>query len=74
MKVILERLKCIGCGSCAALCSKHFELAEDGKAHIKESVRDEKTGNDELLGDNLGCIREAADSCPAEIISIIEKA
>ncbi len=33
-KIILEREKCIGCGSCAVLCPKYFELINDGKSHI----------------------------------------
>ena len=47
-KIILQREKCIGCGSCWAVCPKHFELADDGKSHIKDSIKDEKTGNEEL--------------------------
>ncbi|KKT26765.1 MAG: hypothetical protein UW11_C0006G0031 [Parcubacteria group bacterium GW2011_GWA2_43_9b] len=29
MKIIIERQKCIGCGSCVAVCDKYFEMADD---------------------------------------------
>ena len=37
-KVIQEREKCIGCGSCAALCPKYWEMAEDGKSRLINST------------------------------------
>jgi len=86
MKVILEREKCIGCGSCAALCPKYFEIVDDGKSSIKKAKRDSKTGNDELeipmaepsrTRDKVGvnkteCTQEAADSCPVQAIHIVK--
>ena len=48
MKIILERQKCIGCGSCVAVCSKYWEMGDDGKGHLKDSKTDSKTGNEEL--------------------------
>jgi len=72
MKVILEREKCIGCGSCAALCPKYFEIVNDGKSSIKKAKRDSKTGNDELEINKTECTQEAADSCPVQAIHIIK--
>ncbi|MBU4205097.1 ferredoxin [Patescibacteria group bacterium] len=69
-KIILEREKCIGCGSCQTLCPKYFEISEDGKALIKNSTRDPKTGNDELEINKTECGQEAADSCPVQCIHI----
>lgn len=69
-KVILEREKCIGCGSCQALCPKYFELVDDGKSIIKKAERDSKTGNDELETNKIECCQEAADSCPVQCIHI----
>ncbi len=87
-KIILEREKCIGCGSCIALCPKHFEIIDDGKSSIKNAQRDPKipkspkaTGtpaeslganNDELEINKIGCIQEAADSCPVQCIHIVK--
>jgi ferredoxin len=69
-KIKLEREKCIGCGSCTAICSKYFEMAEDGKSHIKDSVKDEKTNIEELETEKIECAETASESCPAQCIQI----
>jgi len=70
MKIILERKKCIGCGSCAAVCPKFWEMAEDGLAKLKGGKTNSKTANDELEIKTVDCNQEAADSCPVQIIKI----
>lgn len=69
MKIKLEREKCIGCGSCQALCPKYFELAEDGKSHIKNSNKQEV---EEMEVEKIECAESAAETCPVQCI-IIEK-
>ena len=71
MKIILEKEKCIGCGSCAALCPKFFELKEDGKVHLKGSSVDEKSESDELEIKEVDCSKEAVEICPVQCIKII---
>ena len=73
MKIIHEKNKCIGCGACAAICSKMFEIDESGMAHLSNSTINPDTKNYELETDTPACAKEAADSCPVEIIHIIEK-
>jgi ferredoxin len=70
-KVIHEREKCIGCGSCAALCPKFFEMADDGKAKLIEGQKNAE-GNDELEVEDVECAQEAADACPVQIIHIVK--
>lgn len=70
-KIILEREKCIGCGSCQAICPEYFELAEDGKSHIKNSEKNLKTGNDELEIKKIKCAESAAEACPVQCIKVI---
>ena len=72
-KIIHEREICIGCGSCAALCPKYWEMAEDGKSRLINSKKDEKTGNFEVEVTELGCNQDAADSCPVNCIKIAKK-
>jgi len=66
-KIKLDREKCIGCGSCSALCSKYFELIEDGKSHI---VGAEKKDLEELEVEKVDCAQAAAEACPVQCIYI----
>jgi ferredoxin len=68
-KIKLEREKCIGDGSCAALCPKYFELVDDGKAHIKGSTKDAQEV-EELEVEKIECGQSACDACPAQCIYI----
>jgi ferredoxin len=68
-KVIQEREKCIGCGSCAALCPKYWEMAEDGKSRLLNSTKNVE-GNFELEVVDIECNQEAADSCPVKVIHV----
>ena len=64
-KVIYERGKCIGCGSCAAVCPKFWEMADDGKSRFK--------GPKEITDHaDIECNKEAAEGCPAECIHVEE--
>ena len=57
MKIKVDKVKCIGCGSCAALCPAVFEMKGD-KANAKSSTTDKP------------CAKEAAESCPVQAISV----
>ena len=70
MKIILEKSKCIGCGTCQALCPKYFEL-KDGKAHLKDSKNSEE--KEEIETNEIDCAKEAVDACPVQCIHIIIK-
>lgn len=61
MKPIVDHDLCIGCGVCEETCPEVFKLGDDGLSHVIE----ENPGN-ELYGP----IRDAADLCPVEAISI----
>ena len=69
-KIIQEHDKCIGCGSCVALCSKFWEMADNGKAR---PINSEKRGaNYELDVEQSECSKEAADACPVQCIVVKE--
>lgn len=72
MKIIQEREKCIGCGSCVALCPEYWEMAEDGKAKPINSKNNPETGNLELEIEKIDCNQEAAEICPVECIKIMK--
>jgi ferredoxin len=73
MKVIHNKSKCIGCGSCVAVCPDFFELAEEGKAHLKKSEFDEKNQEESLEVEKKGCFQDAADVCPVQCIKFEDK-
>jgi ferredoxin len=58
MALTIDKKKCIGCGSCVALCPKVFELDNDGKAKVKNEKGDSKEN-----------IQRAIDACPVGAIS-----
>lgn len=70
MRIIHEREKCIGCGSCAAICSKYWEMADDGKAKLLGAKVVPKSENYELEIEQIECNQEAADVCPVQCIHI----
>jgi len=72
MKIILEKTKCIGCGSCQSVCPDFFERAADGKSHLKKSRFNAKKEIEELEITKAGCAREAAEVCPMQCIHILD--
>ncbi len=71
-KVVLVREECISCESCVGSCPDSYEMAEDGFAHLKNSMR--MGGNDELETDDIGCNKEGAEICPVNVIHVFEGA
>lgn len=66
-KIRLEREKCIGCGSCQALCPKYFELQSDGKSHVAGSNLQEI---EEFEVEKIECAESASEACPSQCIHI----
>lgn len=70
-KIIQDHNNCIGCGSCAMLCQKFWEINHDeGKAFLKGAKKNEN-GEFELEVEEVGCNQDAADSCPVQVIKIL---
>jgi len=57
-KAVVDKEKCIGCGSCVAVSQRSFKMDSDGK-----SVAIEPAGDDEAT------IQSAIDSCPVIAVS-----
>lgn len=62
LKITVDKAKCLGCGTCAALCPKVFKIAETPNG-MKAEVIDPN-------GDTKENIQMAADSCPVAAITI----
>jgi ferredoxin len=61
MKVKIDKDKCLGCGTCAALYEELFEIGEDGMSQIKE-MNQEKIDKEK--------VKQAQDSCPTGAIVV----
>jgi ferredoxin len=75
-KIEHDRPNCIGCGACAAVSPDSWEMSPaDGKSDLKGS-KHTKNGNDivkeELELDDLKGNKDAADSCPVNVIHIFD--
>lgn len=68
-KIIYDRDACIGAAACAALDPKLFEMNTDGKADLIGG-KEEKPGLFVLEIDDLGDAKDAAESCPVDVIKI----
>ncbi len=67
-KIIHEVEKCIGCGACAAVCPKFWEMESDGKSHLKAGKK--KGKNEELTVKDVGCNKDAESTCPVQCIHV----
>lgn len=70
MKIIFEYKKCIGCGSCSALCPKNWELGNDGKSHLLDSKLNQERDVYEKEVSEIGCNQDAVDACPEQCIHV----
>ena len=68
IKIIVDREDCIGCGTCATVCEKFFEMVDSGKAHLKNAKKE--AGKEILETASEPCIKEAVDACPVGCIHI----
>ncbi|AET64908.1 ferredoxin [Methanothrix harundinacea] len=68
----IERDGCISCGQCWGSCPEFFiEDPDDGRSSVSEERRiagklDEGSAPDQFEG----CLREAEEACPAEVIQV----
>ena len=74
MKVIIDRMTCVSCGSCWEACPGLFEEdPDDSFSRIIEKYRINGNIAEGIPSDDLtACAQEAADLCPVQIISIRE--
>jgi len=60
MVININKEKCIGCGTCVAICPDVFKIGADGKAEVIEG---DFAGKEAL-------INQAKDSCPVQAIVV----
>ncbi|MEK7144065.1 MAG: ferredoxin [Patescibacteria group bacterium] len=71
VKIVLEQNKCVGCGTCAAICPKFFEM-KNSLANLKNSQKNENKSELSVYvnEDDLLRLEQAEKNCPARIINI----
>ena len=69
-----DRPNCIGCAACEAVAPDFWEMNTDGKSDIKNG-KDKDNGWQELEFEekNFQENKDAADSCPVNVIHIVKK-
>ncbi|KXB08847.1 hypothetical protein AKJ56_00085 [candidate division MSBL1 archaeon SCGC-AAA382N08] len=67
-KVIHQIEDCIGCGNCVVIAPDHFEMGEQGKAHLKNSEQEQ--GDEVKETEITEELKQAADSCPVQAIEL----
>jgi ferredoxin len=69
-----DRPNCIGCGACAAVCPKFWEMNEDGLSDvIGGKTRDDKWQELEIDEADYEGNLQAAESCPVNVIHLKKK-
>jgi len=71
-KVTIDREGCISCASCWTECPSFFEESpDDSFSMVRVEFRGGKNINIGYAPDDLaGCVQEAADLCPVQIIHV----
>lgn len=64
MRIIIDQEKCIGCGSCTAVCPKVFEMDENNKVRLKDN---------NLEAAKKDCVKEAVEICAVQAIKVEDK-
>mgnify|MGYP000061759027 CR=1 FL=1 len=72
VKVKIDKDLCTSCSVCANLCPDVFMMGDDGKSSIVEKFRGASDAEGDIPAELLDCARAAADSCPAQAITIEE--
>lgn len=77
VKVIYNREGCIGAGACELAAPKFWKMAGDLKVDLLGSKLNYETGKYELeievTAKELRALKESADSCPVQVIEVVEK-
>src|SRR3990167_1078694 len=69
-----DRPNCIGCAACAAVAPDFWTMHEDGKSDIVGcKKRDDEWEELDIEEKNFQANKEAADSCPVNVIHIVNK-
>jgi ferredoxin len=73
-KIQHDRPNCIGCGACEAVAPDFWKMKDDSKSSIKGGKKlDNGQEEHDIEEKDFQINKEAADSCPVNVIHIIKK-
>jgi len=74
VKVVIDRDGCVSCASCWTTCPDFFEQnPDDNQSQVCKRWRiDDKKNEGNSPAEEEECVREAAELCPVQVISINE--
>jgi len=75
MQKIIQNIEgCIGCGSCAAVCPKFWDMDYEKAKAVLKGGKINAQGNEselEVSGEeDIKCNKEAAEVCPTQVIRV----
>ncbi|MCK5107484.1 MAG: ferredoxin [Nanoarchaeota archaeon] len=65
-KITHDKEGCIGCGACAAIDEKNWEMDDEGKSKLVGTDKEEK----EFPESELASHKETAEACPVNVIHV----
>mgnify|MGYP001614990994 CR=1 FL=1 len=69
-----DRPNCIGCAACEAVAPDFWEMYGDGKSDIKGAANKENGWQEQEIDEkNFAENKDAADSCPVNVIHITNR-
>ncbi|NHJ87260.1 MAG: ferredoxin [Asgard group archaeon] len=71
-EITINRMECIQCGNCYNLDPTHFEPDTNYKSMVVHGETNSETSHGTFNDDDVDLVKQAADECPSEIISIKE--
>jgi ferredoxin len=71
-KVTQDRIQCIGCGSCAAMCPDIWVMRADGKAGLVGAKEDPELEEIVIDETKIEKAREVEKACPVDAAKIEE--
>jgi ferredoxin len=69
----IDRTGCIACGTCYSIDPSHFEPDEEDKSTVVGGETDDNASSGVFNDKEIELAQEAEDSCPAAVITVIQK-